>query len=146
MSSNAIMPTNRRTTHPPATDPRFEVPLCGMGVDAETRCAHYATDRDVIAIRFPCCDVFYPCHTCHDAVADHPAQQWDAQADLDERTVLCGVCRTVLTWRQYLNAEHACPDCGADFNPGCTTHLHLYIRGRRQSPGTACVSGEREQT
>ncbi|PEN05690.1 hypothetical protein CRI93_12340 [Longimonas halophila] len=129
------MPTNRRTTHPPETDPRFDAPLCGMGVDAETRCAHYATERDVIALRFPCCNVFYPCHACHDAVADHASQQWDAQADLDERAVLCGACRTVLTWRQYLNAEHACPDCGADFNPGCTTHLHLYIRDRtRQAP------------
>lgn len=129
------MPDNRPTTAPPAHDARFTVPLCGVDVDAETRCAHYETARDVIALRFPCCDVFYPCHACHDALADHPAQQWDAASDLDKPAVLCGACRAVLTWRQYLAAEHTCPGCGAPFNPGCTTHLHLYMRGKQgQAP------------
>ena len=122
------MSTNCRTTHPPNTDGRFDVPLCGVGVDAETRCAHYATERDVIAIRFPCCNVFYPCHACHDAVADHAARPWDAEADLDKQAVLCGACRIVLTWRQYLAADNACPHCSAEFNPGCATHLHLYMQ------------------
>ncbi|MES3630799.1 MAG: CHY zinc finger protein [Longimonas sp.] len=122
------MPPDRRRTRAPALDARFDVPLRGVAVDAHTRCAHYRTERDIIAIRFPCCNVFYPCHACHDAVADHPAKPWDAATDLDERAVLCGTCRTVLTWRQYLHAEDACPNCGADFNPGCKTHLHLYFQ------------------
>ena len=116
------------TTLAPAIDPRFDVPLRGVSVDHATRCAHYNDSHDIIAIRFACCDVFYPCHACHDAVADHKAQRWDARTDLDEEAILCGTCRTVLTWRQYLNSDHACPSCGAAFNPGCHTHLHLYMK------------------
>jgi uncharacterized CHY-type Zn-finger protein len=29
----------------------------GVDVD-ESRCAHYGTERDVVAIRLPCCDTF----------------------------------------------------------------------------------------
>jgi uncharacterized CHY-type Zn-finger protein len=105
----------------------------GVEVGAETRCAHYDGETDVIAIRFPCCDRFYPCHACHDAVAGHPAEQWPVDA-FDTPAVLCGACGHVLTIGAYLqthtssDAEHpACPACGAAFNPGCHRHRHLYF-------------------
>ncbi|GAB7093775.1 CHY zinc finger protein [Halolamina litorea] len=50
----------------------------GVGVGPETRCGHYDSDLDVIAIRFPCCGTFYPCYECHRAVADHEAERWGA--------------------------------------------------------------------
>jgi len=34
----------------------------GVDVGPETRCRHYDSELDVIAIRFPCCETFYPCY------------------------------------------------------------------------------------
>lgn len=99
--------------------------VLGSVVDAETRCIHYATPLDIIAIRFRCCDEFYPCHLCHQESAGHAAQQWPAGAR-DERAVLCGACGRVLTIAEYAHA-HACPSCRAPFNPGCKLHWHLYF-------------------
>ena len=48
----------------------------GVELDAQTRCAHYHSPLDVIAIRMKCCGVFYACKDCHIALADHPIQVW----------------------------------------------------------------------
>ncbi|WP_420456176.1 CHY zinc finger protein [Rubrivirga sp.] len=114
-----------RTTTATALDDRFGVPLRGVGVDAETRCAHYDGPLDVIALRFGCCGVFYPCHRCHDEAAGHVAEVWP-RARFDEPSVLCGACRATLTWPAYLGSGHACPACGAGFNPGCAVHHDRY--------------------
>ncbi|MBN9142078.1 MAG: hypothetical protein J0H23_14785 [Micrococcales bacterium] len=97
----------------------------GLPIDAETRCVHWNGPSDVVAIRFHCCDRFYPCHDCHEAVADHPSEVWDA----DEREVhalLCGACGATHAIETYLGVE-SCPACGAAFNPGCRLHRHLYF-------------------
>lgn len=107
-------------------DPRFTVAVRGVDLDAETRCAHYRTDRDVVAMRFACCDTYYPCHACHDALADHDPARWPAER-FDEPAVLCGVCRTALTATTYLDAPTACPACDAAFNPGCVDHHDRYF-------------------
>jgi uncharacterized CHY-type Zn-finger protein len=103
-------------------------PVRGVGVDPETRCAHWATERDVIAIRAPCCDVYYPCSACHETLADHALEPIPA-AEFDAPGVLCGVCGTALTAREYLDSDHTCPACGAAFNPGCVTHYDRYFVG-----------------
>ncbi|ANY10223.1 CHY zinc finger protein [Pseudonocardia sp. HH130630-07] len=97
----------------------------GDVVDGLTRCAHYYTPLDVIAIRFRCCDRYYPCFRCHAAHAGHPPTTWAAHARA-ERAVLCGVCRTELSIADYVDAD-SCPDCGAPFNPGCRLHHDLYF-------------------
>lgn len=97
----------------------------GAVVDAQTRCIHYCTELDVIAIEFACCRAFYPCHLCHAEHAGHPAQQWP----LDQRhqeAILCGVCSTRLRIDDYL-ATDTCPSCTAAFNPRCALHAHLYF-------------------
>ncbi|PLC11275.1 hypothetical protein AUQ48_02210 [Kocuria flava] len=99
--------------------------VLGPTVDDQTRCVHYRTPLDVIAIRFRCCGAYYPCHRCHEESAGHPAAQWPV-AEQDTAAVLCGVCRAELPGRQYLAVE-ACPRCGAGFNPGCRLHAHLYF-------------------
>jgi uncharacterized CHY-type Zn-finger protein len=99
----------------------------GPVVDDATRCIHYATARDVIAIEFACCREFYPCHLCHAETADHPAEQWAADAR-DEHAVLCGECGHLLTIGEYASA-HACPACAAPFNPNCKLHWGLYFEG-----------------
>ena len=97
----------------------------GLPVDAQTRCAHYSGAADVIAIRFPCCDRYYPCHECHEAVADHSPERWPAKAR-GEHAILCGVCASTLTIRDYLVTDD-CPHCGTAFNPGCRLHHPLYF-------------------
>lgn len=111
----------------PSVD-RELTPVRGVGLDAETRCVHYGGSRDVIAIRFPCCDGYYACFECHRACADHDAERWSVDAR-GERAVRCGVCGAELTIAEYLACEHACPACDAAFNPGCANHYHLYFEG-----------------
>jgi uncharacterized CHY-type Zn-finger protein len=100
--------------------------VLGPVVDDETRCIHYCSPLDVIAIRFACCLDFYPCHICHAVIADHPAEQWPV-GERNQRAVLCGVCGHLVTVVEYLDAE-SCPDCTAPFNPGCKLHLELYFQ------------------
>ena len=100
----------------------------GVNVDSETRCTHYDSDRDVIALRLGCCGVFYPCYRCHEVVADHDSQPWPRDR-FDEPSVLCGVCGTALTVTTYLDADHECPSCGVAFNPGCRAHYDRYFEG-----------------
>jgi uncharacterized CHY-type Zn-finger protein len=128
------------------------VPLAGVAVDDETRCAHYHGDRDVVAMRFACCDRYYPCAGCHEAVTDHTPERLPPDR-FDEPAVLCGVCGTRLSVREYRAvltdgeadgsededageggagsgrgvADPRCPDCGAGFNPGCLAHLDRYF-------------------
>jgi uncharacterized CHY-type Zn-finger protein len=98
----------------------------GIGVDAETRCAHYDSSRDVVAIAFACCKQFYPCYACHDAATTHEPGLWDPE-EFGERAVLCGACGSKLSIRSYLDSSAACPACGHDFNPGCREHADLYF-------------------
>ena len=120
-------PEDRETTTEPGTDARFEVPLRGIDVDPETRCAHWDDSVDVVALRFGCCEAYYPCDACHDAAADHEAVPWPRDW-FDEPAVLCGACQTTLTAREYLDdADDACPACGAEFNPGCRKHRDRYF-------------------
>jgi uncharacterized CHY-type Zn-finger protein len=99
--------------------------VLGPTVDEQTRCVHYRTPLDVIAIRFACCNEYYPCHLCHEVAAGHPARTWSV-ADRDQHAVLCGVCGTELTIAEYSETE-GCPACAARFNPGCSLHAHLYF-------------------
>jgi uncharacterized CHY-type Zn-finger protein len=111
----------------PTGEDTFDVPVRGVDVDSETRCAHYHTGRDVIAIAFPCCDVFYPCFECHEACCEHEPARWPPDR-FDERAVLCGVCGAVLRIDAYLASEHRCLHCEAAFNPRCANHWKRYFR------------------
>lgn len=98
----------------------------GVDVDGETRCAHYDSERDVVAIAFRCCGTFYPCLRCHAEVADHERAVWPRES-FDAEAVLCGACGSTLSIREYLDAGDACPRCGAAFNPGCANHYRYYF-------------------
>lgn len=97
----------------------------GALVGQQTRCAHYATDRDVVAIKFACCEEFYSCHACHVESSGHAAYVWP-RTRRDEHALLCGVCGSTLSISTYLSVV-ACPHCSAEFNPGCRLHTHLYF-------------------
>lgn len=100
----------------------------GLDVDPETRCAHYDSDRDVLAFAFPCCEPYYPCYRCHDAIADHDRTLWP-RAARDRRAVLCGACGARSSIAAYLADPLACPACGVPFNPGCHEHHDRYFEG-----------------
>jgi uncharacterized CHY-type Zn-finger protein len=99
--------------------------VLGPIVDDQTRCIHYHSELDIIAIRFFCCNEYYPCHLCHAASADHAATVWPL-TQRDRLAVLCGVCTTELSIAAYLETD-GCPSCGAAFNPGCHLHTPLYF-------------------
>ena len=109
--------SNRRDIH--------GVTVHGVDIDAQTRCAHWHSPLDVIAIKFACCHEFYSCHDCHAALAGHKAKRWTAE--LIQDVVLCGACGKLLSTCEYLNSGAQCTECGARFNPACEKHYHLYF-------------------
>ncbi len=115
-----------RTTNTPATDERFDVPVRGVAVDENTRCRHWDSDVDVVALKFACCETYYPCFECHAETTDHEPVQWP-RTRFDEPAVLCGACREELTVESYLDCGDSCPSCDTQFNPGCREHRHLYF-------------------
>jgi uncharacterized CHY-type Zn-finger protein len=109
----------------------------GIALDLETRCAHYRTQLDVIAIKMKCCGEYYACKECHDAMVDHAIEMWPRSA-WDLQAVLCGVCRVEMSIRQYLDCENECPGCQAQFNPGCRNHYHFYFEMPEPVVSTQC--------
>lgn len=102
------------------------ITVAGVDVDSETRCAHYARDRDVLAIKFSCCGDYYPCLACHDECTDHECAAWP-RTEFDTVAILCGRCGTALTIDSYLDCGATCPSCGGAFNPECRTHWPVYF-------------------
>jgi uncharacterized CHY-type Zn-finger protein len=100
--------------------------VLGKTVDTETRCVHYHSEKDIIAIKFYCCNKYFPCYQCHNELSDHTGTVWP-KTRFDEKAVLCGTCKTELSIKQYLNSNSICPSCASNFNPGCTNHHHLYF-------------------
>jgi len=99
----------------------------GELVDGETRCKHYHSPLDIIAIKFKCCDKYYPCYQCHEETTDHPAKVWNKD-EWDTKGILCGICKTELTINEYMNSNDKCPNCRSAFNPNCRKHYHLYFQ------------------
>lgn len=92
---------------------------------SETRCAHYDSERDIVALRFGCCERYYACHRCHVELTDHEGEPWPTNRK-NESAAVCGVCETTLSASEYMNTD-ACPECRSPFNPGCADHYHLYF-------------------
>lgn len=100
--------------------------VSGIDLDAQTRCAHYNSALDIIAIKMKCCGVYFACKDCHDALAGHAIEVWP-ESEWDRQAVLCGACGAELAIRQYLECANRCPGCNAQFNPGCRNHYHYYF-------------------
>lgn len=101
-----------------------KVKVHGEIVDQETRCVHYHSELDIIAIKFYCCGKYYPCFRCHQ-IENHPVKRWpfDKQG---YKAILCGVCKHEVSIHSYKLAD-SCPNCASAFNPGCANHYHLYF-------------------
>ncbi len=98
----------------------------GTGVNERTQCAHYHSGRDLIAIKFKCCDAFYACIDCHSEAVAHAPVVWP-RAEFRTKAVYCGNCKTTFSITDYLGCDNTCPTCQAAFNPGCANHYHLYF-------------------
>jgi uncharacterized CHY-type Zn-finger protein len=99
----------------------------GKLVDQQTRCEHYHSALDIIAIKFKCCGDYYPCYQCHGECADHEPAVWKKE-EWNTKAVLCGACKQELTINEYLGSNNSCPHCNSAFNPGCSKHHHLYFQ------------------
>jgi len=98
----------------------------GQVIDEQTRCIHYHSPKDIIAIKFKCCGKYYPCYTCHEDESDHLPLTWGAN-DQETKAILCGVCKYEMSIRAYLNCNNQCPNCDSKFNPSCSNHYNLYF-------------------
>ena len=99
----------------------------GKTIDDQTRCVHYHSPLDIIAIKFKCCNEYYPCYFCHAEEAGHDAVRWSIE-EFREKAILCGNCKNELTIEEYFNSNYQCPHCKAQFNPKCSNHNHLYFQ------------------
>jgi uncharacterized CHY-type Zn-finger protein len=115
---------------------QFKPPIIyGHKVDEETRCVHWASELDIVALQFYCCRKFYPCYECHHAAEaeNHRTSVWPKE-ERQQPTVLCGHCKRLLSIQEYIEiyqngtSTPQCPSCEASFNPGCKGHLHLYFK------------------
>ncbi len=102
------------------------VSIKGKLVDDNTRCVHYHSPLDIIAIKFKCCNNYYPCYYCHKEEEDHMADRWKKN-EQNTKAILCGVCKSEMTILQYLHCNNICPFCGSGFNPNCSKHYPLYL-------------------
>lgn len=104
------------------------VKVYGNIVDDHTRCTHYQSELDIIAIKCRCCRKYYPCYKCHLEDTGVEPEKWTAE-DTNENAILCGDCKSELTICQYIQSNNACPEknCLGSFNPGCSLHYHLYF-------------------
>jgi len=98
----------------------------GKTTDKHTRCIHYNSALDIIAIKFKCCDTYYPCYYCHEEEAGHLAKKWK-KVEFDAKAILCGNCSHEMTINKYFNSGYQCPSCHSLFNPKCANHNHFYF-------------------
>ncbi|GAB4093677.1 CHY zinc finger protein [Flaviaesturariibacter terrae] len=98
----------------------------GFPIDDETRCEHYHSPLDIIALKFRCCGEWYPCIHCHEEAAGHAVQRWP-ESEWHTKAILCGACKTELTIHAYFASGYKCPHCASAFNPRCHNHDHLYF-------------------
>lgn len=107
-----------------------DIVVYGKPVDNQTRCIHWHSELDIIAIKFKCCNKYYPCFSCHKETTDHKPAVWPTK-EFTERAILCGICGNELTINEYINCNNTCPTCASLFNPGCKNHYHLYFETRK---------------
>ena len=100
--------------------------ILGKPIDKQTRCSHYHSSSDIIAIKFKCCHQYYPCYSCHDETAGHAAEVWEKE-ERTTKAVLCGACGHEMTINEYFSSQNQCPSCRSDFNPNCGKHYYLYF-------------------
>src|SRR5208282_4687222 len=94
--------------------------VCGLNLDPQTRCLHYHSPLDIIAIKMKCCATYYACKDCHDALAAHFLEPWP-ECEWHTPAILCGACRTELTISAYLACNSIAPRAARPSTPAAAT-------------------------
>ncbi len=95
----------------------------GSFIDKDTRCKHYYSPSDIMAIKFKCCNKYYPCYKCHNEHKSHPIQRW-AEDEFDEKAIMCQYEMSIYDYMMF----ERCPPCGAQFNSRCKFSLPFILR------------------
>lgn len=95
----------------------------GVGIDKDSRCQHYHSEVDVVALKCGQCQRYYACYECHDTLEDHG---FVAMHRAELYPVLCGACRNCLSQEEYKGGS--CPYCAHPFNPNCSLHDSIYFK------------------
>ncbi|MGT2908167.1 CHY zinc finger protein [Streptococcus dentiloxodontae] len=101
------------------------VAIYGLLVDRQSRCQHYQTDLDIVALKCFGCQRYYACYLCHDTLENHSYQAYPSSYSRD-KAVVCGVCYYEMTIEHYQKSK-ACPNCQSRFNPNCAKHRNIYF-------------------
>jgi uncharacterized CHY-type Zn-finger protein len=111
-----------------SSSPTAKTIVHGLALSPLTQCSHYFSPLDIIAIKHACCNKFYACISCHNALEHHVPQIWP-KSQRQEDAVFCGACQRTMTVDQYLQSGSVCPlpGCGENFNPKCKGHRGLYF-------------------
>lgn len=127
--------TNSTSISTVLSNPDEQTPAVhGLSVTSQTQCSHWHSPLDIIAIKHACCNKFYACISCHDALEEHRPEVWGREKR-DEKAVLCGNCKGLLSVKEYLECNSRCTRCGAGFNPGCKNHWALYFEVGEEETG-----------
>lgn len=108
-------------------EPSWTPIVHGLSVTQLTQCAHWHSPLDIIAIKHFCCQKFYACISCHDVEETHKSGVWPRD-QRNEKAVLCGACKHILSVDEYMHSGSRCTNCGEGFNPGCKNHWNLYFQ------------------
>ena len=74
--------------------------IYGKPVDQQTRCQHWHSDLDIIAIKIHCCAKNYPCFSCHEETADHSPSV--SHTDVNNNTIFpCGFVSKLMSTAYY---------------------------------------------
>ncbi|SMN22341.1 similar to Saccharomyces cerevisiae YKL084W HOT13 Zinc-binding mitochondrial intermembrane space (IMS) protein involved in a disulfide relay system for IMS import of cysteine-containing proteins [Maudiozyma saulgeensis] len=105
------------------------VKVVGKLVDDQTRCVHWNSPLDVMAIKFKCCQTFYSCYECHQEMTNHDPIVYDLNIKKEAitPTILCGKCQNEMTFEEYSKGIK-CTNCLTNFNPGCKLHYDIYFK------------------
>ena len=101
------------------------IKIHGLEVDDQGRCKHYHSSKDIVGIKFKCCQKYFACIFCHQELADHQPKKWQ-KSEFDQAVIHCGSCHSNLSIDNYVEATK-CPNCAAEFNPKCENHFHHYF-------------------
>ena len=77
----------------------------GAVLDNETRCAHYHSEIDRIAIKFYCCDTYFPCYECHEEAGCGKPAVWPTEK-FTKNAILCGACGYEFDGRGVFGMQH----------------------------------------
>ena len=81
--------------------------IYGLLVDNESRCQHYHTELDIVALKCFDCLKYYACYQCHDSLEEHSFRAYPCHLKQD-KVLICGVY------------QHA-------FNLACSKHYDIYF-------------------